>query len=254
MLLPMIAENGPFATTFAAVLACRDCEFKAFDRHVRPLLQPGDNRADYFEQRIGGKRARSLRRRQRRLAEIGAVAVVEAKGDDTLLRARDDFLALEASGWKGRLGTAAANSGAICDFIQEAVAGLGREGKVLIHRLVLNDKAIAATIALRSEDTVWGWKVAFDEAYADFSPGVLAVAGLTESLLADRTIAQSDSCATPNDTMAPQLWNERIAIADWLFPVSAGGGLALTMACQLERLRRTAATAAKSVRDHLRRG
>ena len=254
MLLPLIAENGSFATTLATVLARRGCEIKAFDRHVRPLLQPGDARTNYFEQCLGGKRARGLRRRQRRLAEIGAVAVVEAKGGDTLIHARDDFLALEAAGWKGRRGTAATNNAEIHRFMQEAVAGLGREGKVLIHRLKLNDKVIAATMALRSGDTVWGWKVAYNEAYAEYSPGILAVAGLTESLLAERTIAQTDSCATPDDTMAPQLWNERIAIADWLFPVSAGGGFALAMASQLERLRRTASVAVKSVRDHLRGG
>ena len=80
------------------------------------------------------------------------------------------------------------------------------------------------TIALKSGDTAWGWKVAYeDEAYADSSPGVLAVVGLTETMLADPAIAQANSCATATDTMAPQLWKERLTLADCLFTASANG-------------------------------
>lgn len=109
------------------------------------------------------------------------------------------------------------------------------------------------TIALKSGDTAWGWKVAYDEAYADYSPGVLGVAGLTETMLADPAIAQADSCAKANDTMAPQLWRERLTLADWLFTTSADAAFSFALASRLEASRRMAIAAAKSARDHLRR-
>jgi CelD/BcsL family acetyltransferase involved in cellulose biosynthesis len=253
MLMPLLAEVGPVASCFAAVLAQHNIEPASFGRHERALLSPGESRSDYLKRRVSGKRLRNLRRRRQQLAERDAVAVTVARGGEELARAQEDYLAIEAGGWKGRAGTAVAQNQDISHFMRSAVTALGRENKVLIHRLMLGGKPIAATMALQSCDTVWGWKVSYDEAYADYSPGVLAVAGLTETLLEDPAIRQADSCASPNDSMAPQLWSERITIADWLFSVDARADFAFSLASRLEALRRAAIRAAKSARDHLRR-
>lgn len=252
MMLRLIAEAGPFAAALAKVLARRGCGAKAFDRHERALLLPGESRADYFQRSMSGKRLRSMRRRQRRLEQLGAVTVAEAKSGEALARGLDDFLTLEAAGWKGRAGTSALQHEDVRRFLQRAMMSLGSEDKVLIHRMIVEGKAIAATIALKSGHTAWGWKVAYDEAYADYSPGVLLVAGLTESLLADPAITQADSCATATDSMASRLWNERLAMADWLFTAGAGGEFSFALASRLESLRRTTIAAAKSARDHIR--
>ena len=47
MLMPLISEAGYFAIALANVLARRGCEARAFDRHQRAVLVPGDSRADY---------------------------------------------------------------------------------------------------------------------------------------------------------------------------------------------------------------
>jgi CelD/BcsL family acetyltransferase involved in cellulose biosynthesis len=253
MLLPLIAQSGAFATTLADLLARGGCQATSFDRHQRALLLPGDSRADYFQRTMSGKRLRNMRRRQRRLQELGTVTLEPATGSDAFARGLDDFFALEATGWKGRGGTAASQNVNVRRFIERAVTALGGEDKVLIRRLCANGKAIAVTIALKSGDTAWGWKVAYDETYASYSPGVLAVAGLTETLLADPAITQADSCATATDTMASHLWNERLTLADWLFTAAADAEFSFALASRLEALRRAAITAAKSARDHLRR-
>jgi CelD/BcsL family acetyltransferase involved in cellulose biosynthesis len=254
MLMPLLAEGGPLASCFAAALAQRNSEAVSFGRHERALLSPGESRSDYLQRRVSGKRLRNLRRRRRQLGEQHAVAVTLARDGEDLARAFDDYLVLEAAGWKGRAGTAAVQNEGICHFMRSAVAALGRENKILIHRLLVGGKPIAATMALRSGDTVWGWKVSYDEAYADYSPGVLAVAGLTETLLEDPAIRQADSCASPGDSMATQLWSERLTIADWLFSVDGRTDFAFGLASRLEALRRAAIGAAKSARDRLRRG
>ena len=253
MLMPLIAQGGPFAAALAALLARLGCEATSFDRHERALLLPGESRGDYFQRTMSGKRLRSMRRRQRRLAQLGAVSVEEAKSGDALALGLDDFFTLEATGWKGRAGTAALQNEDAGRFIRQAVIALGGEGKVLIHRLFADGRVIAVTIALKSGDAVWGWKVAYDESHAEYSPGVLAVAGLTKAILADPAITQADSCAAASDTMAPQLWNERLTMADWLFTPAAGAEFSFGLTARLEALRRTAITAAKSARDHLRR-
>ena len=253
MLMPMVAQTGAFARTLADLLARRGCQATSFNRHQRALLLPGENRAGYFQRSLSGKRLRDMRRRERRLQERGTLALEQAEDGERLARALEDFLALEAAGWKGRAGTAASQNESERDFIQRAVAALGRDDKVLIHRLRAAGKVIAATITLKSGDTAWGWKVSYDEAYAEYSPGVLAVAGLSETLLADPAIAQVDSCAAAGDPMASVLWSERLTMADWLFTPTAGAHFSFRLAARLEAWRRTAIAAAKSARDHLRR-
>ena len=253
MLLPLIAQTGAFAATLADLLARRGCQATSFDRHQRALLLPGDSRADYFQRTMSGTRLRNMRRRHTRLQELGAVTLELAQGSEALARGLEDFFTLEATGWKGRAGTAASQDADIRPFIERAVTALGSEDKVLIHRLRADGKTIAVTIALKSGDTAWGWKVAYDEAYADYSPGVLAVAGLTETILADPAIKQADSCATTTDTMALRLWNQRLTMADCLFATASDAEFSFALVSRLEALRRAAIAVAKSARDQLRR-
>ena len=253
ILMPLVAQSGAFAATLADALARRGCVATSFGRHDRALLRPDEPRADYLQRHVSGKRLRNMRRRQRQLAEMGTLVVDEARNGGALARALEDFFALESAGWKGRAGTAAAQNEAVRDFMQRAVTALGNDDKVMIHRLLMDGKAIAATIALKSCDAAWGWKVSYDEAYAGYSPGVLAVASLTEALLADATIAQADSCASATDTVASHLWTEQMTMADWLFTTQPDAEFSFRLASRLEALRRAAIAAAKSARDHLRR-
>jgi hypothetical protein len=251
VLVRFLAEEGPVAAALASVLARNGCEARSFDRHHRALLAPGENRDGYFERTMSAKRRKELRRQKRRLDELGAVTVAEADSSD-MSAAVDDFLALEAAGWKGRAGTAAMHDEDVLDFMRHAVTALKRENKVSIHRLLLDGDAIAAAITLKSGTTAWGWKIAYDESYAPYSPGVLLISALTEAFLAGTAIARVDSCATATHAMINQLWGERLAMTDCLITTRPGTELSFAFASRLEALRRTAIAAAKSLRDHLR--
>ena len=249
MLMPLIAQAGPVATTLADILARRGCASACFGRHQRALFLPGEHRADYFQRTMSGKQLRKMRQRRRRLQQLGA-AVEKA---ETPAHGLDNFLQLEAAGWKGRAGTAILQNEGLRDFIEQAITALGREGKVLIHCLRAEGKVIASAIVLKSGHSAWGWKVSYDEAYADYSPGVLAVAAVTDTLLADRTITQADSSAVAGDSVASQLWRECLAIEDRLFAVARGADFSFGLAFRVEALRRRVRAAAESARDRLRR-
>ena len=70
---------------------------------------------------------------------------------------------LEASGWKGRAGTAAGRTRDGAAFVQGAVTALAAEGQARIDRLSSTARPIAATITLRAGDCAWFWKIAYDE-------------------------------------------------------------------------------------------
>jgi hypothetical protein len=164
-----------------------------------------------------------------------------------------DFLALEAGGWKGRAGSAAIAHEPVRAFMESAVTGLAADGSARVDRLTQAGRPLAATITLRSGDTAWFWKIAYDETHQRASPGVQIALDLTGELLADASIARVDSCATANHPMIDHLWRERLALTDLLIAPNADALPAFRLACSLEAAWRTAFNAAKRLRSVLRR-
>ncbi len=247
--LPLIAEDGHFATALGAVLRRLQMPFADLARHSRPLLVPGDDRAGYLEQTISAHRHRELRRSIRRLADFGALLFTASTQSGAVGREIEDFFALEARGWKGDVGTAAADNDDVRNFMKIAIQALGAEGKVAINRILIDGRAIAATITLRSGDGAWYWKTAYDEALARFAPGVLLSAALTEDIAENPAIARTDSCAAPGNPILDNLWRERLDLCDRL--IATGPSAPLWVACQLENLRGAAIPVAKSLRRRL---
>jgi CelD/BcsL family acetyltransferase involved in cellulose biosynthesis len=252
MLLRTLPDDGPFAAALGAVLTRNGCEAKSFERHQRAILAPDSDRAGYIDAAMGAKKRKELRRQRRRLEEAGTVTWSEAKDARGIAGGLADFFALEASGWKGPAGTAAARHDAIREFMTRAVVQLAAEGKVATYRLLVDELAVAAMILLRSGNIFWCWKIAYEEAFARYSPGVQLTVGATEALLADPALAYADSCATAGHPMIERVWRERLTLADQLIGTHPGADFSFTLACRLETLRRTALAAAKSLRQHLR--
>jgi hypothetical protein len=181
------------------------------------------------------------------------VRVVNATSPSDVEAGLEEFFVLEAGGWKGRAGTSARAKSEITGFMCSAVAALAAEGKAQISRLCVNEKAIAVLVTLRSGKTAWSWKIAYDEDYARFSPGVQIMLDLTQQLLADATIDRVDSCATAGHPMIDHIWRERLALADHLISLAPGAPFDFTIGCALEASRRSAIDLAKRMRDIMQR-
>jgi hypothetical protein len=259
MLLPYLPTDGPLAQVIDTVLARRGGRSLLFNRHQRALLAPEPNeRVGYLERALGSKKRKELRRQRKRLGDSGVVMRGSTNAPDAVPRAIDDFLALEAGGWKGRAGTAARSDADIRAFLEAAVIGLAEEGKARIDRLFSDTRAIATMILLRSGAdkrgaTTWAWKVAYDERFARASPGVQLLTDVTQTLLDDESIARADSCAAADHPMIDHVWRERLPLADWLIGVRRGDTATFACARTLETLRRGGVAAAKAARDLLRR-
>lgn len=248
MLLPYLPEDGAMAAAFDEALARCGSREARFGAHARALLAPAADRQSYLDRALSGRRHKELHRQARRLDERGAVAVATARDPGPVAAALQDFLALEASGWKGRAGSAALTDPAIREFMQAAVAGLAAEGKASVHRLCSGGRPVAAGIVLYSADRAWFWKIAHDDTLARFSPGVILTLELSDALLANRSVACVDSCATPDHPMIDRIWRERRALADRLILVRPEARLSFALACRLETWRRRGLAVAKGLR------
>jgi|HubBroStandDraft_6_1064221.scaffolds.fasta_scaffold33682_3 CelD/BcsL family acetyltransferase involved in cellulose biosynthesis len=246
LLMPYQVEDGPVAAAFAAAIAQRGGRIAAFGRHRRALLAPGGERAGYLDAALGGKKRKELRRQRRRLDEAGGVAFTLAREPAAVADALAQFFALEAQGWKGRAGTAAAQDDAIRHFVETAVVDLAAQGQAGVARLSCGDRAIAAGVLLMSGRGAWFWKVAHDESVARASPGVQLTLDLTEQVLGDAAIDWCDSCAAADHAMIDSIWRERRTLADHLIALAPRRDFAL--ASRLESLRRHAHASVRKVR------
>ena len=215
--------------------------------------RPHDDRAGYLDHAIPHKKRKELRRLRKRLADAGTLTSTTTADPSALTAALLDFLALEASGWKGRAGTAAQRNDAVRCFVLEAVSALAAEGKASVSRLALDGRAIAAIVTLRSGDAAWCWKIAYDETFSRGSPGVQLLLDVTDDLLADTSIARADSCATADHPMIDHIWRERLALSDRLMCVAKCDPTLFSHLCRLESLRRKAIDTLRRLRNLLRR-
>jgi CelD/BcsL family acetyltransferase involved in cellulose biosynthesis len=250
-LVPFLPQEGAFAEAFERVIAPRGTAVAHFGVHERAFFEPGEIRQDYIQHAVSAKTRKELNRKRRRLEESGALTREAVTSPFAIRAAMAEFFALEASGWKGRAGTAAAQSEDIKGFVEQAVCALAAEGKTRADLVRIDGKLVAATLVLMSQDTAWGWKIAYDEAYARFSPAVQLVYDLTQVLLGNPQIMRGDSCATPDHPMIDHLWRERLPLSDCMIALRPGP--AFTAARRLEAARRRAIALAKRARDTWRR-
>ncbi len=203
----------------------------------RAVLRPSGTYGEWFEASFERKRRKEYRRLKARLAEQGVLeASTHEPGADPALWV-DDFLALEAAGWKGDRGTAIASDRKAAPALREACSGLARSAKLRFWKLALDGRPIAMLYAIADGREAWLGKIAHDETLARFSPGVLLILHATEQLFAEG-FAQVDSCAVPGHPMIDHLWRGRLTVADVMVAPSTLGASRFAATVAAERLRR----------------
>ena len=113
--------------------------------------------------------AGDLRRRRRRLSELG---VVTFDVDGATL---DELLALEAAGWKAARGTAITARPSTRRFYADVAAWADARGSLRLFALRLDGRPLAALLGLEEAGVLHLLKGGFDPTHAVFSPGQLAL-------------------------------------------------------------------------------
>ena len=179
-----------------------------------------------------GKRRKEWGRLERRLAERGRLETRVAADDEAIER----FLALEAKGWKGARATALAANSRRGAFAREMLTNFSRAGQLRIHELTLDGAAIGAGVELRAARRSFFWKIAYDETYAAYSPGVLLTRALTAKLAEEGAVDLVDSCAQPGHPMIERLWADRLDFVDLAVARVDGPYFAASLAAERARL------------------
>lgn len=166
-----------------------------------------------------------LRTAQHRLDRAGGGVFRTVREPAELERALEQFMDVEASGWKGRMGTAVKQIPRLRRFYEALVRECGTQGICDIHLLLIDGRPAAGTVAVVAGGTSFAIKVAYDEAYAPLSPGMLLFAYAMQYYYERTAVRTWDFVG---DFSYMRMWNPHLEpeISVSLFDRSLGGACA----------------------------
>jgi CelD/BcsL family acetyltransferase involved in cellulose biosynthesis len=211
LLLRDVPRDGPTSTLLEALARADGHATGRWESMRSPRVALGGGPA---EERTSAKFRANLRRRARRLHELGAVAVRRVDGGPGVDEAVDEFLRLEASGWKGERGTAIALDPALVGFYRRVARDAAARGTLALRALTLDGRAVAFHFGLVQGGVYHLPKTAYDEALGNVSPGHL----LQREVLAEceaRGLAGFDFLGP--DMEWKREWASAHAPHDWLY-------------------------------------
>lgn len=234
VMLQSVATGGPFWRSLTAgPWHCREVR-----RWQRACLHPTGSFDHWFDNNFDRKRRKEFRRLHNRLAESGQFEQLTLSPGDDVATWTEELLALEAAGWKGQRGTAIANDAGESQATRQGLPALARAGKLRFWKLVLDGRVIAAMFAIVEGSKAWLGKIAYDESFARFSPGVLLILHATRQLTAETGLTCIDSCAIPGHPMIENIWRDRLTVADVIVAPATLPAWRVTAATRLEQGRR----------------
>ena len=158
---------------------------------------------------------REFKRQRRRLAEqLGAEIESHDRAGDP--GAVDDFLVLERGGWKGRADTALASAEADARFFGEVCERFQAAGRLQLLELRAGNRILAMKCNLLAAPGSFAFKIAFDEEFARYSPGIqLELENI--DFFHRAGLEWMDSCADPDNAMINRLWAGRRSLQTLLY-------------------------------------
>ncbi|WP_232629278.1 GNAT family N-acetyltransferase [Methylobacterium sp. Leaf118] len=240
---PLLPVAGRLGAGLLAAMARAGWGVATVAAFARPVL---DRRADHAAFLAGHPhrgRLKDLRRRRRRLGESGTLAFVSATEGPALEQALEEFLALEAAGWKGAAGTAL-RCGADTEALARALFRADGAPAVRADLLRLDGRTIAASLALVAGGTAFLLKTAYDEGSRAQAPGLVLEADIVRALHDTAFADRLDSATLPGSVLE-SLYPDRETIAEILAVPPGPSLLTLEQRVHLARLAHRARAEAK---------
>lgn len=166
-------------------LACRELESAGYRVVCKagpycPRLELPDSWDELIGAVSGGLR-QQIGRRYRALQRQGALTFRTVGGGPTLEDDLSAFFYVEASGWKGRAGTAIVSNAATERLYRGFARAAAANDWLRLHLLELDGVVIAASYDCVYEGNAFLLKTSFSEAHGRYSPGLVLLAEVLRS-------------------------------------------------------------------------
>lgn len=207
-------------------------------------------RGGRWDRPLGKSHERQIAKARRALVrDIGAeVKLVDRTLDPSAI---EEFVVMEASGWKGKEGGSAfAKDEHKVAWLRDWYRRWAPTGRLVILCLEVGDLPISFQICVRSGEGVFLFREAYDEAYARYGPGAMIIADTLEYLLKNVDAEWVDSGTDKDNAFLLEMLPERRTLSTLY--IGVGGKLDRTIMAVLPAMIRLDA-ARHELRDRLTR-
>lgn len=215
MVMNSVCVDSQFAETVYTSAALTG--FQVHLNHIWPRACLNLNEVDrsqVFDTCLSRNRRKSLRRAYTKLERRGAVEFRVISEAHEVPAAVTRFLDLEQRGWKRDTGTAMACDPAHRAFFEDFANAIAAERGILFGELLVGGNVIASTCNLIAGKTLFAFKIGWDSAYREGSPGAWAEIELANYVAAMMPeIELMDSCSTPGSYL-DHLWPHRLGMGN----------------------------------------
>jgi CelD/BcsL family acetyltransferase involved in cellulose biosynthesis len=128
---------------------------------------------DAWRQRSKSRWGAPLERFRRKMKREYAADFAVIAPPDELDAELDDGFRVEASGWKGRAGTAIVSNPATEAFYREIAREFERRGELRLSRIGLDGHTVAFDLCILHDDRLYLLKTGFDEDFRRLAPGLV---------------------------------------------------------------------------------
>jgi CelD/BcsL family acetyltransferase involved in cellulose biosynthesis len=218
-IIPSVSTDGEACQSIIAALARREVPWTFLNQFRRATLEPGHTFDEHMNRCVGSNRRKGLARTRRRLEEVGKVEHESHSFGEGLERAVSAFLKIEASGWKGKRGTALDCDEQTRHFATSAFTGDETNSICRADMLTVNGVPIAVSLIVLAGSTGFAVKACYDETYRKYSPGLLLEMEVIRSFLSGNWAKRLDS-ATLGTHVLDDLWPGRTDVADLMFSLA----------------------------------
>jgi CelD/BcsL family acetyltransferase involved in cellulose biosynthesis len=221
--LEWLSTDGELAPAIAELLESRRPRPVLFEHFERAVLRRRPE-PTYVEETLSSKHRRELRRQRRKLGEsLGEEpTTVDRGGEDA---AYAELVALEAAGKAGMETVMAADPGHVA-FFERMCRGFAAAGRLQLLSLQGGGQTVAMKCNILAGSTIFFFKIAYDERWAAFSPGIQLELEMLKFFHEDSDAVLMDSCADHNNAMINRLWPDRRRIETQLLPAQDLAGRA----------------------------
>ena len=208
-----LSEANPLANVLPAEA------LRLVERLEAPVLSLEPGWDEVYRSKLSRHSRSERRRRRRRFEALGDVRVSVARTGDQLTSRLDDAFRLHALRWEGRRDNSGFATEAGMRFHKAVLPALADEQAARLVTIDLDGRPVSFALCLHVGGTLYGYRMAFDPAYASYSVGSEALLDCLESAAADgATRVEFLGAATE--------YKQRLA--DRFEPVYEGLGLAST--------------------------
>lgn len=188
-------------------------KFERVENYQRPALRSLLDGQSYLNASISSKHRKDLRSKLRKLEQIGNIKYELLCESSQLDSWNEDFLNLESSGWKGREDSAMRCRENEALFFSKITRNAFIEKRLMFFRMTLDEKPIAMRCGFLGYEGAFSFKIAFDEAFAKHSPGVLLELEHINYIQNQSDVQWVDSCSMPGSDTLGRVWKENRTIS-----------------------------------------